>query len=515
MSFIGGFSIPPDEGIEPQPPESATGRMISLRFVTSVLRRRRRIWIGLAALGLVIGGGYHSVVPPTYRATSTVYLAHPSGSNDEVVAANDLAMVKTLGVGQRAVALLGEPGLSAEKLLGSAPAVEPSDNLLVLTIAGPTPEEAVRRVDAVTKAYLAFRAEQYDAQNRAVISGTNRQIEKLRKDIERLGKTSSASVIAQRANLESQITNLQQTVQTDNLATQSISEGSRVLTAGTLVVKSKKKEVAIDAASGLIGGLGIGLIVVILQGVLSDRLWRREDVAGVLGAPVGLSVTRSRRRRRLSIKKQAEHPGAELLSVTHYLHDRLSGDGSRRVGMVVALDDVRPAAAAVAALAGRLSNDHRHVVVVDATAGRRLAGAFGLGKPAVGQVRIGRSALVSVVSSPDPWETDRDGGRWEWMRDELAAADALLVVATVEPAYGAEHLRRWAGQATVTVTAGRCSAERLGVTAELLDAAGISVSSAVLFGAEASDESIGLPDPYAPGSARQADLVEALVRDPR
>jgi len=532
MSDFGVFSGHEDNPVEPQPPEFATGKMISLRFITSALRRRRRFWVALAVIGLVIGGGYHAVAPKTYLATTTIYLAHPSGSNDGVISANDLAMVKTAAVGQRAISLLDEPGLSPLKLLGAAPAAAPSDNILVLTISGPTPEEAVRRVNAVTQAYLMFRADQYDAQNQAVVSATNQQIGKLQSEVTRLtrqiNRTSPSraqllsNLIGQRATLETQITGLQQTVQTDNLSATSISQGSRVITRGTLVATSKKKTVIIDGASGMIGGLGTGLIVVILQAVLTERLWRREDIAGVLGAPVELSIARSRRRlrRRFSIARQAARPQPALQGLVHFLHDRLSKDGSRRLGMVVAVDDVRPAAAATLALAGRLSANGRDVVVVDATLERTLGKAFGLAKPGVRQVRIGNSPEIRLVAPPKPWDTYQDDEWWERMQDDLANADTVLVVASVDPAYGAGHLQRWSSEAVVTVSAGRCTAQRVNVVAELLEAAKISVSSAVLLGAEASDDSIGIPDPPPTQVERQPEAASggqgALpAREPR
>ena len=77
------------------------GRMVSLRFLRMALHRRRKLWLGLAVLGLVIGVAYHVAVPVQYSATSTLYLAHPSGTNETVGSANDLAMLDTSGVATR------------------------------------------------------------------------------------------------------------------------------------------------------------------------------------------------------------------------------------------------------------------------------------------------------------------------------------------------------------------------------------------------------------------------------
>ena len=52
------------------------------------------------------------------------------------------------------------------------------------------------------------------------------------------------------------------------------------------------KRPALTLLSGLIGGLALGLVVVILQAILSDRLWLRIEVASALDTPVPLSVRR-------------------------------------------------------------------------------------------------------------------------------------------------------------------------------------------------------------------------------
>lgn len=515
-----GYWLDGFDGADAGQSEPVTGRLISLRFLTAALARRRRVWIGLAVVGLLIGAGYHVVKPLPYWGTATLYLAHPPGSDDATVAANDLALVRTIDVGKRAVALLGEPGLSPLRLLGTAPATEPSENILVLKIAGPSPAEAVRRVNAVTEAYLTFRSAQYDAQNEAVVTATQTQIAKFQSEVGNLTRqidsTSGseagqlANLISQRSGLDSQIATLQQTVQSDDLAAASISDGSRVVTTGTLVPSSRKKPLVVDGVTGLVGGLSAGLILVSLRAVTSDLLWRREDIAGVLGAPVELSVPRSRRRRRgRSLGRRAAQPDAAVASLMHFLYDRLATEGPRRVGLVVALDDARTAGAGVAALAGRLRGSSE-VTVVDATAGAVLGKALGVARPATGQVRVGDSQDITLVVPPLPWQADSDDEWWERMQAQLADADVVLVVATVDPAYGAAHLARWARQAVVTVTAGRVSAARLNVVGELMASAGVPASSAVLFGAERSDESIGLPDPANPPPSRPSGPAVSL-----
>lgn len=517
-SDFGPYAGMPSEVVEPQPSPLVTGRMISLRFITAALRRRRRLWVGLTILGLVVGVGYRVAVPPKYQATATLYLAHPPGANDSVISANDLAMLSTVTVGQQAIAALGEHGLTPQSLLGKAPGTAVSDNVLTITIAGSTQAEAVRRANAVATAYLAFRSEQYKAQNDAVVSAANHQVTKLQTQvaqltngINQLGGVQSqemANLIDQRASLSSQITNLQQSVQTDNLSTLTVAQGSRVLTPATPAKSSQVKTLLLDAGSGLIAGVAIGLLVVILQAVLSDRLRRREDIASVLGAPVDVSIRRPRRRpfRRLTVAGMTHAPGPDVRTMVHYLHDRMAKAGPRPTELLVALDDPQLPAAAAALLAAKLSSSGRKVVLVDATADRVLGTAFGAPRVGTQSIKVGGAPEVTMVVPPRPWEGD-DTGHWEGNRADLANANAILVVATVDPSSGAWHLRRWGPDAVVTATAGACTAQRINAIAELLAAAEVSVSSAVLLGADANDDSVGFPDPVASAMGRRLGVV--------
>ena len=105
-----------DPVVKPQPVNLVSGRVVSLRFIAAALRRRRLL-LGLALLGLLVGFSYHLVFPEQYSATATLYLVHPPGSDQTVGAANDLAMLQTAAVGKRAITLLGEHDLARHNFL--------------------------------------------------------------------------------------------------------------------------------------------------------------------------------------------------------------------------------------------------------------------------------------------------------------------------------------------------------------------------------------------------------------
>ena len=58
------------------------------------------------------------------------------------------------------------------------------------------------------------------------------------------------------------------------------------------IVHSALKVLLVDGASGLIGGLALGLGLLAVMAIASDRIRQRDEVADALGAPVELSVGR-------------------------------------------------------------------------------------------------------------------------------------------------------------------------------------------------------------------------------
>lgn len=492
---------------DPDPTVLAAGRLVSLRFVRAALRRRRRVWLGLAVAGLAVGLGFHLVVPRKYTAVSTLYLADPANVSDPAVSTNDVAMVDTEAVVKRAAVLLGEPNLTMKSLLGKVPATAVSNNVLTISVSGPSPAEAVRRANAVATAFLAFRSEQYGAQNVSVVKAETQQIDKLQTQISgwdtqiaALGSNAQSqqltNLLNDRATATDTIATLQQSIEQANADALSVAQGSRVITGGTLVEVSWARLLFLDGLSGLVAGLSLGLILVVAAAVLSDRLRRREDIVAVAGAPVDLSLSRVGWRKlisRRSLTSMASAPAPELQVLVQYLNDGLRIRDSRPTGLVVALDELETPAAALAALAGRLSTAGSRVALVDATLSRVLAQAYRAPSIGTSSVVIG-GAPVTLVVPPKPWEPDPED-LWESARGELANIDKVLVLATVHPASGAWHVQRWANDAVVTVSAGKRTAQQVLAAMELLEAADISVSSMVLLNADVDDDSVGLADP--------------------
>jgi len=97
---------------------------------------------------------------------------------------------------------------------------------------------------------------------------------------------------------------------------------------------------------------------------------------------------------------------------------------------------------------------------------------------------VARRGSVTVVTGPDdPTQigVHRSG----------SGVDAVLVLANVNPAFGAGHIASWATESVVMITAGEASSARISSTSQMLENGGIKVDSAILVGADRSDETVG------------------------
>jgi hypothetical protein len=70
-------------------------------------------------------------------------------------------------------------------------------------------------------------------------------------------------------------------------------------------------------------------------------------------------------------------------------------------------------------------------------------------------------------------------------------ADALLVLATLDAAFGAEHLASWVTDAVMILSPRGVNLTRMRIDREMLLEAGIFLRSVILLGSDAQDDSFG------------------------
>jgi capsular polysaccharide biosynthesis protein len=529
LSWDDGPGTPPDGG-------DGQGRgLVTLNYLLGVLRRRRHVWLAAAGLGLVAALGLHVLSPPPREAATSVLVTHGIGDDPERAMATDAELAKARTVAARVRARLDLP-LTTDDFRTSYAVSGLTDRVLRITAQAPSDEEAVHRADALAQGFLTFREQQIERRQRLVledlqprIDGLLGEIDDLNGRIESAQTDSSEAAIQRLDDLESQrgeaateLQQLQQTVKDTQLETVSMVGGTQVLDPAAVLPASSLKALAVDLATGLVGGLTLGVGFVLVAALLSDRLRRREDVAAALGVPVRLSVghvsTGDRRDTVARLTRRAPRPA--LVHAVRHLEHVLDGLPARPALAVVAVDDTAAPARVVTTLAASLTRAGQRTVLADLTGQGALAQQFALTEPGAHVVPVeGSETPVTLVLPPEddlaprgplaPGLRETDPEPW-WAGEEAAEAweqaQVRLTLVHLDPAVGADHLPGWATDAVAVVTSGRSNATRVHGTAELVRLSGTRLRSGVLLDSDVTDDSLGVPTAPPASASGRLDL---------
>lgn len=513
------FSIPAD-----QPADVAAG-LVSLGYIWAAIKRHLLFVGALAAIGLVIGLGYYSKYPPAYKAQTSVLLTYGSDENPASAVFDNQTIAESHAVAQKAMNDVGDHG-SLGAFAGSYTVSVLTDRVLQITTTAPSATLAVDKARAVAAEFLKLRANQQEAAQRALVQSMQQKLVTAQQDIssinQQIGQTKAApSSPARQSRLKRLQTQLTQAQLSMSVLEQTIAQtktgievlpavaGSVVLDPAALIAHSKTKALVQDALYGFLGGLILGLGIVVVGAVVSNRLRRRDDIARALGAPVKLSVGNKGRRRKIPLIGRGRNAAraGNLQPIVAYLRAAAPTADKRTVLAVVPVDDTNVAALSVVSLALSYARDGRKVVLADLADGAPAAKLLGNRKPGVRVVNAQRTSLTLAVPGADefaprgPLNRGPAAGRsgfTEEVSGVFDPADVLLTLATLDPAFGGEHLATWADSAVAVVTAGRSTWIRLQSVADMVRSGGTSLVSAVLVGADKTDWSLGQPqDPDA------------------
>jgi capsular polysaccharide biosynthesis protein len=489
--------------------------LVSLGFISAAVRRSARFLFVMAVVGLLLGGAVYKESPHPYQASASILLTLSPYENSQTAAADNQALAET-----RTVAGLAEHELGLQQSVGSFLStyiVTPvTERVMTITASAPSADQALLRASALATAFLKFRAEELQTQQSLVLQSLEQQVDQAKQQVNSIN-----AQINQLPTQQSQLSNLR-TEQTSadaalGDAQQAVSgnqttvrpalnaavKGSAILSVAALP-RSKLKSSVSYAAIGLIAGLVLGLAIVIVRAVVSDRLRRRDDVAYVLDAPVKLSVGTLGAHRWLTVRpSQKRKRDLDTMRVVAHLQRILprSTQGAASLA-IVAIDNAPVVARAAVALATSNASRGNQVVAADLSRGAHLAHLLGVKRPGVQAVsHQGANFTIAVPDRDDPapvgplrpaTSTARSAPADDALSASYASADLLLSLITLDPALGGDHLATWATSAVVVVSAGKSSAERIHGVGEMIRLAETRLDSAVLIGADKSDQSLGL-----------------------
>jgi capsular polysaccharide biosynthesis protein len=525
-----------EHAAEDGPADEVTGRLVNLGFIRAALRRNRRAWLAAGLIGFIVGCGLYVKFPPAYQASTSLIIAN--NPNQDAVSAmlTNVTLAESRPVAQAVVDKLGLHQTAASLQAASTASVV-TNQILLITANAPTGPGAIALAETLAKQFLQFRAQLLVRQQQQVQSVLNGQVTKAQQNLDainaQIAKVSAEpdtptrqgklSVLeTNRGKATTSLATLQQTA-TDNEATAETTtatmiQGSQVLNPATADHHSRIKGALEYVGSAAIAGLVIGVGIVVVSAIVSDRLRRRDDVADVLGAPVRLSVGNlSSRRRRPG---RAGGPRREAQRLVAYLRNAVPRGGPRPAALaVVAVDNAPAVAQPLVDLARSCAKDGKSVVLADMSPGAPAARLLGVKRPGVHAVTAGDARLTLAVGARDeiaPVGPLRRGRRPVQLAEpntELvaacASADLLLTLVVLDPALGGDYLATWASDVVVTVTAGRSSATRIQAVGDMVRLAGAESVSAVLIGADKGDETLGLTvaRPADPDGATWGDAI--------
>jgi capsular polysaccharide biosynthesis protein len=492
--------------------------LVSFHFLRSALRRRWRVWVTLAVVGFAAALAIPFVLPQSSTATTTVVLSHASGSDPAEAMSTDVSMAGTRAVAALVIRQLHLP-MTPSEFQDGVTITSVTTSIMKLSVGAPTDQQALTRARALTNAFLQFRSKQLRAQAESQIAGYQRRVSTLNKQIAALNQqydslnTNGAAtsqraqdLLDERAQLSQQVNTLQQQVESITLQTESVIGASRRIDSAALVPRSHLRRIVLDAGSGLIAGLALGVGLVCFRELTSDRLRRREEVALALGVPVRLSVPPLRGPRLAVLARGRRAPSRHALQIlVRGLGEEMLEPTPRPTRLILAAIDSAEESVTVAAHTGaRLAAERRRVLLVDLTEHGTLEAAIkractdgvpeNLAHFRPESVPMYAHGPLSSSKRLDAELPKGDPARAVWDR-----ADVVLIVAELSPAIGVSHLTSWADRVVFLVAAGRTSGERMRTLGELTAASGLDVRPALMVGADATDESLGLEaEPEAP-----------------
>jgi capsular polysaccharide biosynthesis protein len=513
VDFAGEEFVTPEERFAG---DLAAG-VASLGFIRGEIARRAQLWIILAIIGLLAGIGVYIARPAPYQASTWLLIANPPGSAPGIAVQNDQAIVESRTVASAALHTLGI-NENPVTFVSQYSSTVVTDEVLAITVKNRSATLAINEANALAKAFLAYQSHLLLTQEQLVNASLQQQVSQAEQNVNSLSSQISqlssqpssqsqqarlSALRSERSRAETSLATLRQTVTSSEASTQVATttalKGSQVLDPAVASPPSKKKRLALYGGGGLLGGLVIGLGIVVIGAVASERLRRRDDISRALGAPVRLSVGPVKVRRKgdaaisptqaPEVRRVVAHLASALPAASHGLMSLA----------VVPVDDFHVPAICMAYLAlSCVQEAGARVIVADLYDGAPVARLLNARESGVHNTTVdGWHLVVFVPETGDapPLGPLRPGSSLGKPSGALSAAcqeaDLLLTFAPLDAATGSDHLATWAQCAVATVTAGRSSSTRINAVGELIRMAGVPLASAVLLGGDAADESLG------------------------
>jgi capsular polysaccharide biosynthesis protein len=383
------------------PAPAVAETLLDLPRLIVAIRRKRRMWLSLALLGLIAGGLVAVFLPPTPTAITRLLVVHENdqASDSGNLMQTDVAVLQTTRIAGDALKRIGSDD-PPDEFLKTYKGTGLTSNVLEIEVTGTSTGEAVRRARALADAFIDDHVRRTqmaaDADAKALIAQQDRTQVELNKvngaitaaeaKVAAAGKdkngdgvadgtanggvsaTETETLYARRAELTSKISELGNRADEAGIGAPRVTTGTQIVDAPRAVPFSLPVTSATNAAIGFGLALVAGITIAAVTGVVRDKPVLRRDIAAHLGASViaqvsmpGRGITRFWRQSR-AVRERKRVAGTLV---------RLVRSGAGPVS-VLELGSRRLAAALALDVATELSTD-RDVVIIEDPAGRVVA----------------------------------------------------------------------------------------------------------------------------------------------
>lgn len=257
---------------------------VSFGHYVVVIRRQWKTILVLSVIGVLVGFAYLQLSPVRVTASTlvnvNVIVADPfspiKAGSALLDASTETQLVTSYAVAKAAEAAF--PQGDDVKTLREGIAVTTSANATTLKIAytSSSPQLARSGADAIANAYIGYRQNQAQTKKLKLQSQLNEQLASLTKGLTETSLTQESALISQIGSVRSQLNTLS-LIDTD---------GGTVLTPASENPVILKPQASIVLATGLLGGLAMGLVVAFIINVLDRRVRDWYDIRGAGAGPV-------------------------------------------------------------------------------------------------------------------------------------------------------------------------------------------------------------------------------------
>lgn len=275
--------------------------LLDLQRLVAGIRWRRRLWLPMAALGLLIGIALAVVAPPQPVASVKVLVLHEEDQPNDggALIATDIALLQTNRIAEQVLKKVGSTD-KPEDFVEQYSGIPLSNNVMEITVEADTAEQALARAEALSSTFIADHRRRVEASSQAALqelqdrqrrtqaqlNTVNKQIAALSDATDPASTTRQSSLFSRKGTLEAKVQELIAQAEDAGAGTGRIIAGTTVVDAPRIVPESLLVAGAIKALVGLGLGLVLGLGLAGVLTVVHDRPVLRREITAHLGASV-------------------------------------------------------------------------------------------------------------------------------------------------------------------------------------------------------------------------------------